>query len=215
VAYDADDTTQAFHVVGAAGVVAAPSVNITSLNANAKTGNPEYKVNYTPSSYSMTPSNYLNYVRSRKEFKSISTLSDITTSGIYLFDNDTGTLDLNSVPAQFNQYDVVLMMEGVVNIDMANFNPTRSIAFVSEAITFSSSSAQATGLFIADVIETGTTTNQGLKINGNLVAQTSLVNGRKWTNQKIPTVFVVFKPDIYLDLLPYLSIANYEWKQLQ
>lgn len=212
VAYDASDTTEAFLIVGESGVAAAPALNITAVNANAKTGNPEYRAIYTPASYAMTATSFMGYVKARKEYKTISNMTEITESGLYVYQ---GNLSLTSVPAQFNQYNIVLIGSGTITVDVASFTPTRSVVLVAPTIAFSSAVTQARGVFIADTATTGTTANQGLKITGNLIAQSGMTNNRMWANPNRPSLFVVFDPAIYVDVLPYLSTANYEWKQLQ
>jgi hypothetical protein len=212
VVYDSSDTTEPYFIIGESGVVAAPSVDITSINANAKTGNPEYKAIYTPAPNSMTPSAFLGYVKARKDYKSITSINEITSNGLYVFQ---GNLSLTSVPAQFDQYNAVVVTSGTISIDSATFNPTQSIVLIGETINFSSAVTAAKGIFIGNTISTGITSNQGLKITGNLIAQSNLINNRLWTNPNRTSVFVVFDPQIYINALPYLSTANYEWKQLQ
>jgi hypothetical protein len=90
---------------------------------------------------------------------------------------------------------------------------------LAQNINFAAAVTQAKGIFIADNIDTGSTANQGLKIIGNLIAQSSLTNNRQWTNLNRPALFIVQDPskynNFYLDLLPYLSTASYEWRQEQ
>jgi hypothetical protein len=54
-----------------------------------------------------------------------------------------------------------------------------------------------------------------MKIKGNLIAQTTLTNNREWSDVNKPVIYVVFEEKPYLELLPYLSTANYEWQQTQ
>jgi len=212
VVYDADDTTDPYLIIDSAGAVLGSSVNVNQINSSAKTGNPEYKATYTPASKTMTPSNFLSYIKSRKEYKEISALNQINASGVYIYTGET--LDLSSVEAALNQYNAVVIFNGTINITAQNFNPTKSVAFIADTISFSSSVRSATGLFIAGEISTGETTNQGLKISGGLIAQDSFDNDREWSNPSRPGLFIVSKPAIILDLIPYLSISNYKWTQL-
>ncbi len=214
VAYDAYDTTQAYFIIGAVGVVGAPAINITTLNPSARTGNPEYKAAYSPT-YLLTPNSYLSYIKTRKQHTVITSLSEITGSGIYVYN---GALSINSNSYPFNQpYNIVLISTGTVTVTVPGviFAPAGSVAIVSSTINFNAVITEANGIFIADNISTGNTTNKGLKIIGNLVAQTSLINGREWTDDNMPSLFIVFDSQKYLDLLPYLSTANYEWRQTQ
>lgn len=218
VSYDGtgDDTAEAYFIINNGGLVAAPSINVNYYNPGAKTNEKDWKVDYTPSpsSYSMTPTLFYSYVRARKEYKKINALSEIDTDGIYYYQG-ASPLSIASVPAQFNSYKVVLISSGVVEISVADFSPSHSIAIVAPTIDFSSSVTQATGIFIADAVTTGINNNQGLKVVGNLIAQTSLTNSRKWSDINKPAIFIVFDQGKYLDLLPYLSTATYDWRQTQ
>jgi hypothetical protein len=214
VVYDSSDTTQAYFLIGASGVGLASDINVTNLNTNAKVNSPNWQNIYEASNYSMTPANFIAYIKARKEFKEITATDQIDSDGIYLY-KGTDPLTLATVPGEFNQYDVVLVSAGTINVNMANFNPTKSIALIADNINFAATTTAAKGIFITSTLTTGTAANQGLKIDGNFAAQTSLVNNRKWTDPKKPSLFVTFNPSIYLDLLPYLSVANYEWRQLQ
>ncbi len=212
IAYDSSDTVQPFFIVGEAGVCAAPTVDITAVNSNAKTGDPEYKAIYTPAPYSMTAASFTSYVKSRKEYVTITSMDEITASGLYVFN---GNVNLSSVPSQFDQYNVVLLTSGTITVNAASFVPTKAVVLVAGTINFDPAVTEARGVFIADSVSIGTTSNQGLKITGNLIAQSGLVNNRLWSNPNRPSFFISFDPSIYIDALPYLSTANYEWKQLQ
>ena len=218
VAYDADDTTDQYFIVGNDGVVAAPGIelDISNVTPTAKTGNPEYKVIYTPESYSLTPSSFLSYVRARKEYKVITDLGEITGSGIYVY---SGDLAISSNVTPFNQsYKIVLIVSGTVTISAApdnTFTPTGTAALVATTINFDSTITEAHGIFIGRTISTGTNANQGLKIVGNLIAQTTLSNTREWPTTTKPSVFIKFDQAKYISLLPYLSTASYQWRQIQ
>lgn len=222
IIYDAaDDTTQAFFIIGEAGVVAAPAINITHFNPAAKTGNPEYKAIYTPA-YSMTPALFLSYIKARKEYIVITNLGEITGSGIYVYNGAlTGSSALTN--SNFTTSNVVLIATGDIEINETKFNSsdcisaTKSAAILSTTgtISFADTTQCAAGIFIANTIETGANTNQGLKIIGNLIAQTSLVNNREWPTNSQPSLFIKFDQTKYINLLPYLSTANYQWREIQ
>lgn len=217
IAYDSDDTTQPHFIIGDGGAVVSRSISINSLNSNAKTSSRDWKFgNYSDMlPPTLSPSDYELYVRGRKEHKDIDSLNEIDGDGIYSL-KSTDDLNIDSVPAAFNLYNVVLIAHGTVNINVTNsFNPSKSTAIVAPIISFSPQTTDASGIFIANVVNTGQTTNQGLKINGNLIAQDTFNIQRRWSDLNRPTIFVVFRPEIYLDLLPYLSVASYNWQQQQ
>lgn len=218
ISYDSDDDALDNFIIGTGGLVVAPSVNLTAINPNAKPNSFNWTDNYVPSSLT-SPNTYLSYIKSRKEYKVISSLDEITASGIYCYN---GNLTLNSVPSQFNSYDVVVVAAANnctdlanITVNTVNFNPSQSVALVGSSINFSPTVANAVGLFIADTMTTGLTVDQGLKITGNLIVQSGLTNDRHWINANKPSLFIVFEGQRYLDLLPYISTANYEWRQSQ
>ncbi len=212
IAYDSDDSANPYFLIGdnqSDGVVLAPLINLTLSNPNGKTSSREYYDQYTPTN-SFSISGLINYLKSRKEVKTINNLTEITTDGIYQIDNIT----IDSIPTVFNQYSLLIIVNNQVNINV-DFNPTKSISIVSETINFSSSVTQAKGVFIGNTINTGSTVNQGLKIIGNLVVINSLNNQRQWTDPNKPAIFIIYKPQMYLDLLLYLSTAYYDWRQVE
>jgi len=216
-AYDSDDTTEQYFIIGAAGIVVATTVNvnISNVELTTKTGNPEYTDAYTPLN-SFTPATYLSYVKARKEYKVITSVGEITESGVYVFNGD---VSISSSVNPFDQpYKIVLIVSGAVTVSSApdnTFTPVGSVGIVATTINFSSSITEASGIFIGNTISTGTNATQGLKIIGNLIAQTSLVNNREWPTTARPSVFIKFDQTKYIDLLPYLSTANYQWRQGQ
>ena len=102
---------------------------------------------------------------------------------------------------------------GNVNITIDNFNSSnKSIMILAKNITFSSSVNLASGIFIGEQINYQS--NNGLKISGNLISKNKVSLKERSDNSR-PSLFIVFKPRMYLDLLPYLSISKYDWQQLQ
>ena len=225
-AYDADDNTNHYFIINNSsppqtdpGLVSAASINTGTANVSSK--------NWWVASYSRivstSPQLFLDYVRSRKEYQTIADLSSITNNGLYVWQGDltlTNT-NLNQITAS----NLVLIVNGNLSINENQFNiggdcrntsTSKKIALLSTgAINFSNTTQCAAGIFIGKTIDTGSNNNQGLKIKGNLVAFSSFNNQRKWSNNSKPAVFIVFQPQMYLDLLPYLSVSKYDWRQLQ
>lgn len=217
VPYDADDTADPYFIIGDGGAVLASSIALKGLNNNAKANFHDWQDgNYDKLPGRMTPSEYIEYVKGRKEYKNINNLNQIDGDGIYYYES-LDALNITSVPSSFNLYNVVLLSNTPVNIQITDdfFKPQKSIAIVSPIINFASNVKEAKGLFISLAADTGTTENQGLKIVGNLIAHDAFTYDRKWSNLNRPSLFVVFDPKQYLDLLPYLSVVNYNWQQQQ
>ena len=210
-----DDASQEYFIMS--------SLNLPDSSAGVALGivsNAYSAKNWSHSSYdksppSMYPSAFLSYVKSRKEYQTITDLNDLAEDKINLWEGD---LTLNNA-AKFNNNKVVLIVNGTLTLSMENFQPTNSsTAFVAQTINFYDGSTfvkEAEGLFIAQTVNTGSTANQGLKIKGNLIAQSTLNNSRSWSDTSRPSVFIVFDPIQYINLLPYLSTVSYQWNQIQ
>ena len=159
--------------------------------------------------------NFYSYIKSRKQIKEIAAISDINANGIYLI--KTNSLTINTNP----NYNFVLIVRnsndsdfGKVNIEINNFNSNeKSIMILAKDITFSSSTVYASGIFIA-TNQVSYQSNNGLKIKGNLISTNAITLQPRSDNTR-PSLFVVFKPQMYLNLLPYLSVSKYDWQQLQ
>jgi len=173
---------------------------------------------YIPSS-SFTSAKFREYIQSRKEYKTINPanpiVNQILKDGIYLYQGNASIS-----PSDF-AYNTVLIVNGTVTIngDVTNkFNPGKSVAIVANVIEFNSAVKEASGIFIADKVETGETSDLGLKIIGNFIhwsATDVFSNDRYWEDVAKPSLFIVFDITKYMDLLPYLSTSAYDWKKLQ
>ena len=61
-------------------------------------------------------------------------------------------LAISSVPSVFNDYNVVLLSTGVINVEVTNFNPSKSVALIAPTINFANTVTEAKGIFIADTV---------------------------------------------------------------
>jgi hypothetical protein len=84
-------------------------------------------------------------------------------------------------------------------------------------ITFGSSVTYANGIFIGNQIEVGGTESDtsGLKIKGNLISTNAIVINRNRTDNSRPALFVVLDTQQFIDLLPLISTATYDFQQAQ
>ena len=219
-AYDSDDSTTPYFVIdkpgvtGEAGVVSGRTIDITP--ASRVSHNFWSKSSYQ-SKPGFTHETFLKYVNSKKASQTITDPADIAEDdGIYKMSAATLT-----DKAVFGSSNFVLIVSGTVNINLSSpntdFSPTGSMAILADTINFNSNVTTAKGIFIANTINIAEVDDKGIKITGNLIALDSFVNGRNWdsTNNTKPSLFVVFDPKQYLDLLPYLSISKYDWKEMQ
>ena len=158
---------------------------------------------------------FYQYVISRKSVKEIANLNEINNNGSYIIKNNN--LDLSTQPPNYN---FILIVRNTANNDLGNVlininnfnNGNKSIMILAKNISFSSSVNIASGIFIGEKITYQS--NNGLKISGNLISKNEVTLRERSDNSR-PSLFVVFKPKMYLDLLPYLSISKYDWQQLQ
>ncbi len=191
------------------GAATAQSVNVGTADVSVN----KWQADKNPFSATLTVSSFLDYVKGRKTYQSINNLSQITTGDtIYIITGDQ-TISNNGV---FNNNNVVLIVKGNITIDDPKFNPQeKSLAILATGdIILTSKVNELDGIFIADsTINTGSS-SQGLKIKGNLIAG-ALNNQRALANKFQPSVFIVFDPHYYFDLITQLSSLSYEWKQLQ
>ena len=215
--YDPDDNTDAVFItttsdpVHDAGIVSAPNISLTGLNSAAKPNSKDQQLTYS-NTFPLSLTSYINYIKSRKAYTTITSLDDpnINKNGIYFI---ASNLTITSEPSSINNYHMVIISTGTITIN-TDLTPDKSIAMIAPTINFGSSVALAEGIFISNTMSTGTNTS-GLKIVGNVIAQDSLTNGRTQSNVNQPSLFIVFDQQSYIDLLPYLSTASYEWKQIQ
>lgn len=230
--YDSDDTSDKYFIIGGAtpgpaGQDSGTGLGITTCSTDDCYSDPHDWHDEGKSyeaGFSFTPSQYLDYVKSMKEYKVITNFgaSEIDSANkIYLIKgNQTVSV------ADFGRDKIVIIIAnsagtglGTVTINGSanSFNTanSHSLAIIADQIVFSNSLTEARGLFIANTINTGSNSNQGLKINGNLVAVDTFTNNRSRSDSSKPTIFVINNYKMYIDLLPYLSKSIYDWRQLQ
>jgi len=225
--YDADDTDGNYFLIGDSGAsyagVGLSLSNLETLGYATISRRGWHGTGYSSASpTALNATRFLNYIRSRKTFTGFSNLSEISGDGIYIW-NGPGNLTFNDpLPAALNNYNVVIVASGTngtININNTQFNPSKSTALIADVINFSNTTNQAKGIFAADTVNLSSvaTTTTPLKIIGNLISTRDLIDisFRHRDDNRKPSVFVVFDPVQYINLLPYLSTANYDWRQIQ
>ena len=230
--YDSDDTSEKLLIIGSGGSVLVESATGNSLGftpiENYVSSNRWLKQGYSLSTTTRFFINqYFNYAKSRKLVKYISTVSDseIESNKVNIYKgNDVELL------SDLTKENFVLVLRNNDDTDFVNlrinkqyFNQSkRSQAFLANSVTFSNNTTEANGIFIAfsfnikdPPLSTYITTP--LKITGNLISLEEIVDTtvRRRTDITKPSIFIVFSPQMYLNLLPYLSVSKYDWQQLQ
>lgn len=202
--FDSDDLGGRYLVDGESGTVT------TDSTFPAATTLPISEKNWSKENYSydqlMTPTGWLSYIKSRKKFTTITGLNEVTKDGIYYYNGD---LSISQAP----DFNVVLVVNGAATIT-DNLTQTSGFALAATGqINIDSSVTQINGVFVTPNFDTGGATT-GLKVVGNISAAT-MNNDRDLTDNSKPSVFILFDPNTYLKLLPYLSISKYDWRQTQ
>ena len=174
--YDSEDTTDRYFIITNSnndpGLATALSFNTYGSDISLK----KWQVaNYTRAR-SLFPQTFLSYVKSRKNSPTMSDLSSIQQDGIYLWQGNL-TLNNNSLN-QISASRFVLIVDGQVDIEGERFNigdncidvsTSKSAAILStQTLSFSDNTQCAAGVFVGQTVNIGSTTNQGLKIKGNL-----------------------------------------------
>ncbi|MCS7009778.1 MAG: hypothetical protein NZL98_00210, partial [Anaerolineales bacterium] len=118
----------------------------------------------------ISASDFISYLRSRTLIKTAQNLEEISQNNLnrqaVLFSSSLTINDSNK--AIFNNRSLVILVNGNLNISVnGSFLPENSnLAFlINGALAFSPSTAQAKGIFLANSVDTGATSNQGPNAN--------------------------------------------------
>ena len=127
--------------------------------------------------------------------------------------------DINASHTHF-----ILFVKGNVtfgDIPSGKFNTSRkSMAIISTGqMNIHSNMTEMNGIFIADsfdlAYDTATYSTHELKMTGNLISHMPITDfKRKRDNNKQASLYVVFLPQMYLDLIPRLSTIVQEGRQI-
>jgi hypothetical protein len=217
---DDDDISTHHIMIGNSGVLVQNDPLLPGSNAY-ESGEIQYSTNnwYTngyASISNISYSKYIDYVKARKDFTTISgtvTGSSFPANGIYHFVGDV-TLD----PTWFDGKNIVFVVEGIATINTPTFIPTSgSVAILSSVIDIDPSVTEIDAILIGAQVSTGNSDVNPLKIKGNLIDEESggMILGRSRANATKPSLFVIFDTQMYLNVLPYLSVSTYDWRQIQ
>lgn len=120
------------------------------------------------------------------------------------------------------QRNVNYKLQAGYTTDLTGYTPTPLTLIVTGDTTISSTSPNEVDQINAIIIGNNVTVaamatpdDYGLKIKGNLIVAGTFTNNRVRSDSRRPVLFVVVDPKMYTSLLPYLSTAQYEWKQVQ
>ena len=120
------------------------------------------------------------------------------------------------------QRNVNYILQSGYSSSLAGYTPTPLTLLVTGTTTVTSVTPnevnQINSILISKnmtIAAMATPDTRGLKIKGNLIVTNDFTNNRVRNDSRQPVMFVVLDPLMYTSLLPYLSTAQYEWKQVQ
>lgn len=165
-------------------------------------------------SATFTPTKFTDYMKSRKKYKTITDVTSIDADGIYYVAGDLTIANM----APFNSKKVLIVTDaGTVTISADMVPTSAAVAIVAKTIVINSAVTEVDAILIGNTVDIGASATK-LKINGNLIQLTNttpFTNSRVTANAQSPSLFIKFNQAAYLDLLPYLSISMYDWRQIQ
>lgn len=220
--YDSDDTDGSYLIIGeSAGSYGSVGSALSSESlalGDAQVSRKSWSnASYNPG-LNLSASRYIDYVRSRKEYISVSDLANLSEEKVNVWTGDL-TVTSGNV-ALFNDKQVVLVVTGTLSFEVSTYDPANgSTAFVARTMNMYRNSTyltEARGIFLADTINLGTSTDP-LKVRGNMSSTANAVatGTRRRDDGRKPSLFVVFDAQVYMDLLPYFSTVTYEWKEVR
>ncbi len=168
-------------------------------------------------------SSFVAYAKSKKTYTAINTnLNGVTTANTtYLYTGDL-TLTQSSFPTSTIPSGTVLLVEGNVTVGavgQTTLNTTANTPFaliVTGTLTFADATTQVNGLYAASTVNFGTGAVP-LKIVGNVVSGSSSAISRVRTSAPFnaPSLFVVFDPTHYVNLIDRISVVKSDYQQVQ
>jgi hypothetical protein len=179
-----------------------------------------YAVN---SSYLSNLGDFLSVIKGQKATKTITDLNQIERNKVNII-NSPYTIT-GALPDRGGPY--ILLVNGALTLNIgagSTVNTTGdSIALISTStINIHSTIGQINTILVADSfnlaydLAAGTNSATPLKINGNLVSANPVDTLRRdRPDFDKPSLFVVFKPKMYLDVLPLLSVTQTGGRQIQ
>ena len=229
VKYDNYDTSQVMlnidetDILEGKGVGVVTASSVIDLGPNTSQLSPRNlgKANYAWNSrgYLDDLPGFITHARANKKIKIISALSEIESDRINILSGNA-QIDTNSINASLSNFVLIVQGDLLINSAPGNvFNTVRqSMALIATGkITINPAITEVNAILIANSYDLGTGTTP-LKIVGNLISATAVnteVRSRIVADYQKASVYIVFSPTFYIDLMPYLSTIIQEGKQLQ
>ena len=219
--YDGDDPGNRVLIDNLAGntpgVLSGRNIEIGGAPASLK----GWKVQGRAYETQYTVQKYIQYVRASKKDKvvEITQINQAQTGKINILTRPPEFPSVTLTDGQLNSLSrpFILVVIGDISLSGPSINPLNEPQAIMSTgkIDFNTSVREANGLYIASTIDFGITANQGMKVIGNIIAQSSFRSERQWGDPKKPGLFIIFDPSHYIALFDMLSSPRYDWRQLQ
>ena len=244
IAYDAsDDIAGGFFDQGESGVVVSSGPTLSAgVNGTAISGSSTNTRNWKKTNTSVgnpfTSTSYVSYINTKKSATSVASLASIPASGAggtyslpsgnltvgsplttpgYITIIVNGNLTLST--SDIGQDGITFIVTGSVLVNgggaPVKFNSTnRPLAVISTGtITFADTLTEADGLYVGQAINFGTGSTP-LKIIGNVSSSTASSFNRDRASNA-PSMFIVFDPKHYINIIDKISVVKSSWTQIQ
>lgn len=242
---NSDICTGGYFNQGEAGMVVARGNTISAgaSGGNVISGSVGNTRNWTATNYqganSFNPTSYYSYILARKNAVPVPDIGGIPasgTGGIYTLPSGNVTVlpsttfaasyvtvivngDLTLSTGNLNRDGIMFVVNGDVTINgvgaAGRFNSSnRPFSLISTGtITFANTLTEANGLYVGTDIDFGTGATP-LKITGNVSSSNPSSFGRD-RGSSAPSMFIVFDPRHYLNIIDKVSTVKTSWRQIQ
>lgn len=231
--YDSEDTTDMYPLIGNAGVLTA---NSKTIEVGSNTEYPskrrwERSLFADDNSFLNDLSTFLSYVESEKNVQIITQPSQVQSDSINIIKANTTLNNQNANRIPNNARNYILIIQGDLTLadmpgngDIFNQQKRSTAIIATGAMNVHSDFVELNGIFMARNIDlgynpptSGTMHPKPLKISGNIITSQPVNNIKRnrTDDDTKPTLFIVFKPQMYMDLLPSLSLILRESSQVQ
>jgi len=227
--FDKDDSSDPYLIIsdknsqGGGIITSPPTIRMGHRDSMAQYSATNW---YTTSRYSVSTTvdvaGFLNYVKAKKDYylTTATDLKDLKPNKINIIarKGKTVTVNINSSNDIKITSPLVVIVDGNINIQGDFKTTTKSVAFLATGtINIYPNVGEVDGLFIAgrtDLSPGKSSSATPLKVRGNLIANQPIDPAKRNRSDDMykPSLFVVFQPKLYLDLLPYLSSVRFDWQ---
>lgn len=233
--YDTDDSPIVEHFsrgddganfVGAGVVVSNGTQSAGAYGATNNGMSPRGWTNagYNHADTSAIATKYTDYVKNRRDFKTITSLTDTNftanNNAIFLV-NGNLTISTAADVTNLSNKNAIIVVTGSLNINTNLTSATSNLAFVATSVYISETVTEVRALIMGNAVSLvsngfASVGTNPLKIVGTIASGATVDTTRRTRSDSFkPALFIMANPDVYINLLNNLSAVRYDWKQTQ